>query len=84
MLNVSDLTQVYNVKRHCGNLVLLLQCCDDADTHSFDEAGPDLRSLGVQGDAHWPVVDAAWFEALASFTYVLDGLCVVLRKEMET
>lgn len=53
-----------------------------ADTHSSDEAGPDLRSLGVQGNAHRPVVDAAGFEALASFAHILDGLCVVLQKDM--
>lgn len=66
-----------------GHRLLLLQSRVDADTHAFDEASPDLWSLGVQSDAHWPVVDAAWFEALASFTYVLDGLCVVLQKEIK-
>ena len=48
-------------------------------THSFDQSGPDLGPLGVKGDAHWPVVDAAGLKALTGLADILDGLRVVLE-----
>ena len=48
-------------------------------THSFDQSGPDLWPLGVQGDAHGPVVDAAGLKALTGLANILDGLAVVLK-----
>lgn len=73
-----------NIKgfRHYKNnttVLVLLQCC----THSLDEASPDLWTLGIQGNANRPVLDAAWFEAFTRFTYVLDGLCMVLQSEID-
>lgn len=50
------------------------------ETHSVDEARPDLRALGVQGDANGPVLDATGLKALTGLAYVLDGLCVVLPR----
>ena len=51
------------------------------DTHALDEPGSDLRSFSVQGHCHWPIENGVWSKALRGFTYILDGLCMVLGEK---